>query len=135
LKKRIKGIIIGESGEGKKSINNGGNDNTDEGKDGGIKGKIKGNINKRINKELLFKKKEFIILLRLRRLRPRPLLPRLRSVVLSVKTIKFKKKLIKNKNKIYNNAKRVRLRYANSIKYQNNIYKKTYIKKKIINWV
>jgi len=64
------------------------------------------------------------------RLRFRPLSPRLRNVILSIKTIKFKKGLIKNKNKIYNNAKKMRPKYANKIKYQNNTYKKMVLKEK-----
>jgi len=70
----------------------------------------------------LFKKKKgFAALFFLGRLRPRPLSLRLRGAVLPVKTIKLKKGLIKDKIRIYNNAKRVRPRYANKIKYQNNI--------------
>jgi len=115
-------MTAGELNKGERNINGEGNGNTGENKDGGIRKKIGGNIDERINKELLFKeKKGFIILFFLGCLRFRPLPPRLRNAVLSVKIIKLKKKLIKNKNKKYNNAKRVRPKYANKIKYQNNI--------------
>jgi len=53
----------------KKNINNKGNDNIGGNKNGDIREKVKKNINERINKRLLFRKKEFAILLRFKRSR------------------------------------------------------------------
>jgi len=116
------GIIAGEPGERKKGINGGGGGNIGGSKNGGIGGGTGKNISEGINGGPLFKKRKgFIILFFLGCLRPRPLPPRLRGVVLPVETIKSKKKLIKNKIKIRNNARRVRPRYANKVECQGNI--------------
>jgi len=53
------------------------NGNTGGNKGGGTERGIKKDISGRINKESLFKKKEFVTPFFLRRLRPRPFLPRL----------------------------------------------------------
>jgi len=115
-------VAAGEPGEGRKGINGGKGGNTGGNKGGGIKKGTKGGINEKINKKPLFKKKKgFAILFFLRRPRFRPFSPRLRNVILPVKAIKLKKELIKNKIRIYNNTRRMRSKYANKIKYQNNI--------------
>jgi len=122
-------MTVDEPGEKKRNTNNKGNDGIGENKGDdtegetgkNIKREIKRNIGGRINGGLLFKKKKNIISFFLGRLRFRSFLPLLRRVILSVKAIKLKKRLIKNKIKIYNNATRVRPKYANKIKYQNNI--------------
>jgi len=118
VRKKDWGGAAGEPGEEKKNTSDKEGGGTGENKGGGIKRGIKKGIGEGINRWLLFKKKEgFVVLFFLRRLRPRPLSPRLRNVILSVKAIKLKKGLIKNKIKIYNNAKKVRPGYANKIKY------------------
>jgi len=129
FKKRIKGMAADKpNGEKNDNIdeNKGGDikkgteKNTNENKGGGIKRGIKGNTDEETNKKPLFKKK-FTILLRFKCLRPRPLPPRLRNAVLPVKIIRFKKELIKNKTKRCNNARKIRSKYANKIKNQNNV--------------
>jgi len=124
-------VVTGEPGGGGRSINGEKDGNTGGNKNGSIKGEVKGSTGEETDKKLLFKEeKEFIILLFLGRLRPRPLSPRLRSAVLPIKVIKSKKKLINNKIKMRGNAKRVQPKYADKIKCQNNIKKKIVLKKK-----
>jgi len=115
-------VTTGEPGERKRGINGGKDGGIGENKDGGTGGGIKKGTGERIDKRPLFKKKRgFTIPLFLRRLRFRPLSPRLRGAVLPVKVIKSKKGLINNKTKIRGNTKRVRPKYTNKVKYQNNI--------------
>jgi len=114
----------------KKIINNKKNNNIGESKGGGIKKGIKKSIDEGTGGRPLFKKKRICCIIFLRRLRLRSFSPRLRNAVLPIKIIKLKKELIKNKIRIYSNTKRVRPKYANKIKYQNNIYIKKILKGK-----
>jgi len=112
----------GEGGGTGENKGGGGGGSTGGNKGGGTGGEAEEGTGERISGgPLLGKKKGFAVLFFLGRLRPRPLSPRPRRVILPVKTIKLKKGLIKNKTRIYNNAKKMRPRYANKIKCQNNI--------------
>jgi len=72
-------------------------------------------------KNYYLKKKEFTVPFFLKRSQFRSFSPRLRGVILPVKAIKLKKGLIKNKIKMYDDARKMRSKYANKIKCQNNI--------------
>jgi len=86
-----------------------------------LKGKQKKILTKKQIKNYYLKKKGIYYIFFLGRLRSRPFLPRLQNAILPVRIIKLKKRLIKNKTKMCDNAKKIRPKYANKIKYQINI--------------